>query len=280
MCVTIPTTSIGGRTVSRLVCGSNPFLGFSHFSAARDRWLQRYFDVARIVEVLAAASEMGVNGLVGPADERLHQALRRHCAETGREIVWISTTYGHVDLEGQEREVRQLAQWGAPICLIHASYTDTHLRTADNTIEGMEDLLGLARSLGMAPGVSTHRPDALRACDAAGYDIECYILPLNVIGFLSNVETNWVAKIIRGAAKPVVCIKPLAAGRLMPFEGLNFVYHSIKPTDTVAVGMLSPEEAREDAAIAGEILAGLEASASGTGLSASPSKSTVGGGAD
>ena len=274
MTVTIPKTMIGGHEVSRLVCGSNPFLGFSHFSAARDAWLRRYFDVPLMVEVLAAVSEMGGNGLVGPADKRLHDALQQHRRETGRDIVWIATTYGNPNLEAQQRELRQLAQWGAPICLIHASYSDSHLFRAEGRIEGMEQLLGLARSLGMAPGVSTHRPETLPTCDAAGYDVECYILPLNSIGFLSSLETNWVARIMRETPKPVVCIKPLAAGKLMPFEGLNFVYHSIKTTDTVAVGLLSPEEAREDITIAAEILAGM---ASLTGLSTSPSKSTVAG---
>jgi len=276
--MTIPTTTIAGRQVSRLVCGSNTFLGFSHFSAARDAWLKQHFDTRRIVDVLAAASEMGVNGLVGPADERLHLALEQHRRETKRDIAWIATTYGHTEIEAQERELRLLAGWGAPICLIHASYTDTHLFTARRRIEGMERLLGRARELGMAPGVSTHRPETLPTCDAAGYDVECYILPLNAAGFLCSVETNWVAKIIRETPQPVVCIKPLAAGRLMPFEGLNFVYHAIKPADTVAIGLLGPEEAREDLTIAAEIMAGMAASASAAGLSTSPSKSTVGGG--
>ncbi len=55
---------------------------------------------------------------------------------------------------------------------------------------------------------------------------------------------------IREAKHPVVCIKPLGAGRVLPPTGLGFVYDNIKPSDTVCIGMLSVEEAAEDIEIA------------------------------
>jgi hypothetical protein len=271
--MSFPTTSIGGHTVSRLACGSNCFNGFSHFSPSRDAWLRRYMTAERIVEVLAKCSELGVNCLVSSARENMHEALVEHERATGRHLVWISTSNGSPSFDDQMSDIEHCGEWGAEICLIHCGYTDTHLRVADRSVEGLDRLLARVRELGMVPGVSTHRPDTLPACEAAGYDAECYILPLNVIGFLSNLESNWVAHIIRSTPKPVINIKPLAAGRVMPFEGLNFCYRSIKPVDLVAVGLLSPEEAEEDIGIARDILAGLQTDA---GLPMTPSKSTVG----
>ena len=49
--MSLPKVRIGGYGVTRLVLGSNPFLGFSHFSQARSRWLRGYFTVDRVVEV-------------------------------------------------------------------------------------------------------------------------------------------------------------------------------------------------------------------------------------
>jgi hypothetical protein len=88
---------------------------------------------------------------------------------------------------------------------------------------------------------------------------ECYILPLNSTGFLSPLETDWVARIVQGCEKPVICIKPLGAGRIMPQTGIPFVYRNCKSSDTMAIGMLSPEEVDEDVQIASEALTGEEA---------------------
>jgi len=52
-------------------------------------------------------------------------------------------------------------------------------------------------------------------------------------------------RIIRNARKPVMTIKPLAAGRLLPVVGLAFVWSTIRDQDMVTVGTTTPEEARE-----------------------------------
>ena len=114
----------------------------------------------------------------------------------------------------------------------------------------------MIRSLGMAPGVSTHRPEAIITCDEAGYDVEAYILPINVIGFLCPVETSWTSNVIKRTSKTVIAIKPLASGRITPYEGLGYSYNAIKDRDVVAVGASSVEEAEEDIAIAKQIIGG------------------------
>jgi len=52
-------------------------------------------------------------------------------------------------------------------------------------------------------------------------------------------------RIIRNARKPVMTIKPLAAGRLLPVVGLAFVWSTIRDQDMVTAGTTTPEEARE-----------------------------------
>ena len=47
------------------------------------------------------------------------------------------------------------------------------------------------------------------------------------------------------AAKPVMVIKPLAAGSLRPPTGLSFVWNTIRERDMVTVGIMSPYEAEE-----------------------------------
>ena len=67
----------------------------------------------------------------------------------------------------------------------------------------------------------------------------------NSAGFLMQVEADWVMRIIRDAKKPVMTIKPLASGALLPVVGLAFVWNTIRDQDMVTIGTTTPDEARE-----------------------------------
>jgi len=255
--IDFPTTEIGGVEISRLIIGSNWFMGYSHYSAAKDQWIKRYQTLERIVSVLEVCSAGGLNAICSGMDPKMREALLRHEEETGRHIYWFITPDGS-DIEELLDNIEQCAEWDAEFCLPHCSYTDSNLLIAEQRIEGMEEISEKIRSLGMIPGLSTHRPETIAVSDAAGYDVVTYIQPYNSIGFLCAVETDWVAMTINRTPKSVMCIKPLAAGRIMPPTGLSFVYNSVKPIDIVCVGLLSPEEASEDIALARSILTGSE----------------------
>lgn len=252
-----PTTNIGGLEISRMVCGSNPFFGHSHFSAARSAWLRRHFTTERIVEILRKCSEYGINAVVSGMEERMHEAIVGLEQETGYHFHWFCTPGGD-SVEELLEGVQWCADHGAEYCLPHTSYTDTRMNIADLTIDGLTEFCEKVRELGMIPGLSTHRPESVRIADEGGYDIETYIQIYNPIGFLCQVETDWVQQVIVNARKPVLCIKPLASGRVLPPTGLRFVYETIKPTDTVAVGFLSAEEVAEDVTIALNVLTEME----------------------
>lgn len=248
-----PMTKIGSIEVARLTCGTNTFNGFSHFSAARDRWLREYFTVERVVEVLEVCRQEGINAIIGPTSEMNYQAIREHERQTGHTWIWMCTPGGR-SWKDVVPGVKWCADHGAQICLPHQGYTDNNLVVAEDRIEGAPELLQTIRDHGMVPGWSTHRPETILVSDKAGYDVEAYILPYNSIGFLCAVETDWTGRVIRDTPKPVICIKPLGAGRIMPPTGLSFVINSNKPTDTVAIGFLSPGEAKEDIGIARDLI--------------------------
>jgi len=85
--------------------------------------------------------------------------------------------------------------------------------------------------------------------------VETYIQLYNAAGFLMHVEADWVMRIIRNAKKPVMTIKPLAAGRLLPVVGLAFVWSTLRDCDMVTIGTTTPDEAREDIDISLDLLA-------------------------
>lgn len=255
--MSFPMTTIGGIEISRLICGSNTFHGYSHFSAARNEWLRQYFTPERIYEVLEVCVNEGINATVSIQREDYRRILEEIERNTGHHIVWIASPGGSTKEELMDG-IRQCADMGVEICMPHTSYTDSHLIIAENRIDTADEILPLIRTLGMVPGWSTHRPEVITVSDRAGYDVETYIQPYNSIGFLCSVETDWVGRVITHTAKPVISIKPLGSGRILPPTGLRFVYHSIKPIDTVCIGMMSPQEAREDIGLARSILEGVE----------------------
>jgi hypothetical protein len=255
--VKFPTTKIGGIELSRLLIGSNPFGGFSHFSNARDEWLKKYFSVERIVEVLATCSARGLNGFVSGVVPKFYDALRMHEDQTGRKLHWIITPGGgSMIAETIEEEIDWCAKHGGEFILPHPCWSDVRLVPSKNEIIGFDDIIKRIRGLGLIPGVSTHRPETVVVCDRRPYDVETYIQILNPIGFLMTLETDWCARVIQQADHPTICIKPLAAGRVLPPTGFKFAYDNCKAVDTVAAGFMSPEEANEDIDICLEILTG------------------------
>lgn len=89
-------------------------------------------------------------------------------------------------------------------------------------------------------------PEVVVYSDLNDYDVETYIQIYNCMGFLMQVEIEYINKVIWNAKKPVITIKSMAAGRTTPFVGLNFSWGTLRDQDMVAVGCLTPEEAVED----------------------------------
>lgn len=248
-----PMTRIENLDISRMIAGSNWFRGYSHYSAAKDKWIRQYMNLDRIVEVLNVFARNGINAYLASPDQASREALRRVKEETGVTMHLIATPSGE-SIDDLMPGIEQSAEQGAAICLPHQHWTDGNLVANEQRIIGIEQATKRIRELGMIPGLSTHRPETVVVCDKASYDIATYIQIYNPIGFLCQVETDWIERVINNTPKPIIVIKPLAAGRVLPPTGLSFVYHSIKPTDTVCIGTLSTFEAEDDIRIARDIL--------------------------
>ncbi len=173
---------------------------------------------------------------------------------TGKKLIVISTPGFPVKPETpakgfDEAELDRIcsaeAKLGAAFCLPHQSTTDALVDRCTRKIRWMDQLSRAIRRHGMVPGLSTHMPESVTYADESGVDVETYIQIFNSMGFLMQVEVDWIAKVIQGAKKPVMTIKPMAAGQVRPFQGLTFVWNTIRPIDMVTVGTMSPKEAAE-----------------------------------
>ena len=131
-------------------------------------------------------------------------------------------------------------------CLPLHSCVEQLINKNTQTMDRLPDYLKMIRDAGMIPGLSAHMPEVIQYADLNDYDVETYIQIYNCMGFLMQVEIESVAKVIHAAKKPVITIKPCAAGRTTPFVGLNFSYNTIREKDMVCIGCFNSDEAVED----------------------------------
>ena len=257
-----PRTEVGGLSVSRMIIGTNWFLGYSHCTPSKDELIkQQFVDHHMLADILEVFFRAGVDTLIGPFQGSmlpksvdLPAAIKEAEDRTGVEAIIISTpmfpTTPETPVSGFDRdEVNRIldeeCQFGAKILMPHTCTTDAVLDRCTRRIRKMDDLCREIRDRGMIPGLSTHLPESVVYADESGLDVETYTVIYNAAGFLMPIEVDWASRIISTAQKPVLTIKPLAAGQLRPLQGLTFVWNTIRDQDMVAIGTLSPREAEE-----------------------------------
>ena len=248
--MTFPRTVVGNLSISRLIIGTNWFLGYSHFSSAKDKFIKHTQTPPKIAEILDVFLGAGIDSIMGPFNPDLIQAVQIAQDNSGKPMKLILTPWFNI-LDGgppenePERVIARCKEAGADICMPHQMVIDALMDRMYRKIRYIEQYTELIRKYEMIPGLSTHMPETIVYADETGVDIETYIQIYNATGFLMQVETDWVMKIIQNSRKPVMTIKPLAAGRLLPIAGLTFVWNTIRDQDMVAVGTTTPDEAKE-----------------------------------
>jgi hypothetical protein len=244
-----PRTMVGGVSLPRLLIGSNWFLGYSHTSLAKDNFIKSYQTRESIARIMTAFLERGVDAVMGPPSPLMEDAIQDAEDATGRAMIRILTPIFNVTPGDAERSPETMMDFckklNATFCMPHQAVTDALVDRISGTIRDIDKYTAMIRERGMIPGLSTHMPESIVYADRAGNDVESYIQIYNAAGFMMQVEADWVQRIIQNANKPVMTIKPLAAGKLLPIVGMAFVWSTIRPQDMVTIGTTTPDEARE-----------------------------------
>lgn len=249
-----PRTTVGNISLPRLIIGCNWVSGFSHRSAAGDSMIRRTHhapeSVSSIFEEFLKFDVDAVLGLFG-VDNNLLPAVNLAQERTQKKMIIIDEPVINVDdtpfaRAEAKNEINACARRGATFCLPLHSCIEQLVNKNTMTINRLPDYLYMIREAGMIPGLSAHMPEVILYADLNEYDVETYIQIYNCMGFLMQVEIESVHKIIHESKKPVITIKPLAAGRTTPFVGLNFSFNTIREKDMVSVGCFTADQAAED----------------------------------
>jgi len=275
-----PRTKVENLSLSRMIIGTNWFLGWSHTSAALDKFIQSDVTEQRVAETIEVFMRAGIDTIMGFAhNQKMMNSIRRAEDKVGKKLIIISTPglnlAGTPQAEAEnEKLFDEEAEQGVSICMPHQSSTDVLCDRLDRKIRRMDKYAAMIRQRGMIPGLSTHMPEVPIYADETNLDVGTYIQLYNAAGFLMQIEVDWVQRMIWQRKKPVMTIKPMAAGRLTPLVGLAFAWSTLRDIDMVTVGTFTPDEAKELIEIS---LAQLERRSSNVQLQRTRSKRTIDG---
>ncbi len=264
----IPKISLENLKLSRIICGTNQFVGITHRANPIDmiahlRRFKRPETVAKFM--LYLLQEHGVNCTVSSPRDKIYEAIKIVEKESGEKYHWICTPSGRKTAKNIPRDIYKQIDWCAErsisACFPHRNYTDKALNKEKLIIGGNNskypsypELSACIRDRGMIPGLSSHYHETIIAVEKNDYDAVLIIQPLNKLSFQSDTNTEHLIDVIQKSKKQILAIKPMAAGRINPREGLRFALKNIKKNDFLAVGFGKFEYCVEDGKILEELL--------------------------
>jgi len=283
----LPTVALGPHRVTRLIVGSNPVYGYSHFNRLFDQHMLEWFTDQRIVEFLLACEKAGINTWQASYNTRMTAEFPM-IRSAGCRIQFICLAAGyHLDKkfpntpEGFRDGMLECAQAAAAFSPIgiahHGSVTDRLARAGK--LDLIKDFVSNVHDLGTAAGISTHNPRILEALEEKNMGNDFYMTAfyyqtrqpkefqeefgMTGVGetYVSSDPPKMCAA-VRAVKKPCLVYKILAAGRKCGSarevrESFEFAYKNIKPTDAAIVGIYPrfSDQITEDTRLVRELLA-------------------------
>lgn len=94
--VPMPTLQLGEHTVSRLIVGSNPIHGYSHFNRLYSRHMLEWSTPDHVCRMLDRCRESGINTWQFSHHERAMRDLKEHRSRGGQ-MQWILLSHSEIE---------------------------------------------------------------------------------------------------------------------------------------------------------------------------------------
>ena len=258
----LPTGTINGRTLSRIICGGNLISGFAH---SRDLTyvsplLKNYFTDAKVFETLHLCEQHGINTAMLRCDERVAGLLDRYWNKEGGKIQWLAQTYPAET--GDQANIKLAVDGGAMAAYVQGGHGDKLVK--EGRVDLIEKAVAFMRDRRLLAGVGGHQIDVPIAVEEAGIAPDFYVKTLHRTDYWSYTperakDNSWCAspeatiRFMQGVPRPWIAFKVLAAGAIRPLAGLRFAFEN--GADFACVGMFDFQVA-EDSKTARTVLAG------------------------
>jgi hypothetical protein len=264
----VPKMKFGSAQISRLVLGTNPFYGYSHFTGNLDFAMRQWYTPERIVEVMHRANQYGVNAFNYVNIGRTSQDFQKFLDEGGK-MHLVAQIIG---------DPAPTYQAFKPLAMYHQG-EQVDRAYLNGSMNSVREWCKKARDTGTLVGVGTHKPEVIALVEEQGWDVDFYA------GCLYNrtrTAAEWKSvlkgevtemtqetylksdparmyRVLRQTPKPCFAFKVLAAGRIADGEveqAFRTAFENLKPGDGIFVGMwpYRKDEVAEDAALVARIL--------------------------
>lgn len=283
----LPTVALGAHRVTRLIVGSNPVYGYSHFNRLFDQHMLEWFTDERIVKLLQDCEKAGINTWQASYNTKMKEQFPK-IRGAGCRIQFICLAAGwHLDekfpdtpegiAEGTAK-CAEAAMAFKPIGIAHHGHATDSLWRAGRT-DLIKSFVDRVHDLGCAAGISVHNPVILEALEEKGWSNDFFMTGLYYLTrrpeefekefgmpplgepFVST-DPPRMLKAVRQVKKPCLVYKVLGAGRHCnsPREvrtAFEFAYKNMKPIDAAIVGIYPrySDQISEDVRLVREIAA-------------------------
>ena len=269
----IPTVKFGKAEITRLIVGSNPFYGYSHFNRTLDQSMREWYTQDRRMEVLHAAERNGINTWQLHYDTQPMADFARYRAEGGKMHLILLADF---ELMKNPKLLPDVARLGPLGIGHHGNRTDERFRSGQKVL--VKDFLKAVRDTGVMVGISTHNPEVIDTVESEGWDLDYYQACLYRVSrtpeesraqfgeapvgetFMEK-DPERMCKMLRQTKRPCLAFKLLGAGRTSSTpqqveKAFRFAYSNIKPGDAAIIGLFPRyrDEVKENAELARRIL--------------------------
>ncbi len=245
----LPQIRFGTHSISRLVCGANPFNGGSHLSTFVNKEMKQYYTPEQVLKTLRRCQEVGIN--FWQSGGKNHELYQQFVAGGGK--------MRYISLGADPKEIAPLLKAGCVAVAHHGEVTDHLFKRGQ--LDDIHDFLKRVRDAGLMVGVSTHMPAVVDAIESKGWDVDFYMccvyerhrtaeelqkllgaVPIPVGEVYLQSDPPRMFKVMRQTKRPCLAFKILAAGRLSERRewvenAFKQTFAGIKPTDGVIVGI-------------------------------------------
>ncbi|MGO8789490.1 MAG: hypothetical protein ACLQVL_19170 [Terriglobia bacterium] len=263
----LPTVALGPHRVTRMIVGSNPIYGYSHFNRLYSQHMLEWFTDERIVQLLLDCERAGINTWQYSFNyDQKRQIPKLRAAGCKMQFICLAASW-HYDekmpetpeavLDGTIKCAQAAAEFKPIGIAFHGGATDILFRAGK--IDMLKTYIEAVHDLGILAGISTHNPKILETLQAKGFANDFYMTGLH---YLSRHPEDWMrdigtvplgdgfiasdppkmAEAIRKVDKPALVYKVLAAGRKCQSEtqkrqAIDWAYKNIKPIDATIIGL-------------------------------------------
>lgn len=259
----IPKVSVENIQFSKIVCVTNQFVGITHRPNPFGIYahLRRFRNPETVAKfMIYLFQEHGINCCLSSPRDKIYEAIKITEKEIGEKFHWICSPSMRRTAKDLPRDVFKQVDWcmerHVSICLMQRGYVDHAINKDEKVIGGYQpeyppypEISAYIRDKGMVPGLTSHFHETLIAAEENDYDAPVIVIPFNKIGFINTTSIDELKELIQKTKRQIIAIKPMAAGRIPPKEGLKFTLNNIKDNDLMAIGFGKFEYCVEDGKI-------------------------------